>query len=229
MEGFSKLPTGKDDFVCSETFEAGVSSCTLQTLHASKYASRICNFLYLPAGFLVDDALVLTVDIIVQYEARFALDSALTLGGAFTLLPVAHKYGFTKLVTRLVDYVKDQPLLCDPQHPSKYIMSWVMLAERLQLDDMLQQRVKELGEMPSDKLSRALLVGANSGQLPATLRNAMEDLRSDTRGHLLAIATSRMCIAETAGEKVKVNLMKIRDILKSNGWVHHIPSYYFDV
>jgi hypothetical protein len=34
---------------------------------------------------------------------------ALTLGGAYALLPVAHKYGFTKLVSRLLDFIKGQP------------------------------------------------------------------------------------------------------------------------
>jgi hypothetical protein len=58
-----------------------------------------------------------------QQQAQQA--PALTLGGAYTLLPVAHKYSFPKLITKLVDFVKGQALLSDPQHPSKYITSWL--------------------------------------------------------------------------------------------------------
>jgi hypothetical protein len=117
---------------------------------------------------------------------------ALTLGGVFSLLPVAHKYGFTQLITRLVDYIKGQTLLPDPQHPIKYIISWIALAERVQLDDLLEQRVAELEKMSGDELAQALLLGSNSGTLPAVLREQMEELRPDTRDRLLAMSTSRL-------------------------------------
>jgi hypothetical protein len=75
-----------------------------------------------------------------------------------------------------------------------------VLAERLQLDDLLEQRERplslSLGEMTIDGLARALLSGDNSGQL----REQMEELCSDTRGRLLAMTTSRLRAMQAAAE-----------------------------
>ncbi|KAG1674393.1 hypothetical protein FOA52_012919 [Chlamydomonas sp. UWO 241] len=270
LEGFSKLPTGKDDFVCSETFEAGVSSWRLLafpggTTGVGTHLSvdlQVVDDMWMPtasaalmlvnqtaggrshpkavpaANFLLDDTLELTVDITVQREARFALDSggmpsdlvlrllsgaelpthwyplhmaskvlhgspestslsvdgslgtwtyiladlyplhdapALTLGGAYTVLPVAHKYGFTKLVSRLVDFIKGQSLESHPKHLSKYIISWVVLAGRLQLEELLVKHVKDLSQLPGDALAQALI--KPDEKLPAALREQLQEQR----------------------------------------------------
>ncbi|KAG1673774.1 hypothetical protein FOA52_002343 [Chlamydomonas sp. UWO 241] len=60
----------------------------------------------------------------------------LTLGSVYNLLPVAHKYNFTKLLTRLMDFVKEGTLSPDPAFPASYIIRWLALAERLQLDEL---------------------------------------------------------------------------------------------
>jgi hypothetical protein len=167
---------------------------------------------------------------------------ALTLGGAYTVLPVAHKYGFSKIVTTLVDFVKGQPLLTDPQHPSTYIMRWVVLAEQLQLDDLLEQRMKELEVMPADGLAQALLLGASGGQPTAAMHEQMEELHPVTRNRLLAMTTSRLrdasrrelaaksaaaAAATAAEEKLKRKLNQIHDTVKYKGWEDHFPSDYF--
>jgi hypothetical protein len=128
---------------------------------------------------------------------------ALTLGGAYTLLPVAHKYGFTKLVTKLVDYVKGQALLCDPQHPSKYITSWLIMAERVQLDDLLQHLVKELCQMSGEGLAQALIKPDDTS---ATLREQADELCSDTRNRLLALITSRLRVEERDHKRLRTSV-----------------------
>ncbi|KAG1653706.1 hypothetical protein FOA52_007934 [Chlamydomonas sp. UWO 241] len=170
--------------------------------HPLRMTSNVLCSLPESASLSVDGSLSAWTYIVV-YHLHDA--PALTLGGAYTLLPVAHKYGFTKLVTSLADYVKGQPLECDPQHPSKYIMSWVLLAERLQLDSLLEQCVKELGETPADGLARALLAGAGNGQVPAVLREQVKKLRDDAN-NLLAMTTSRLCAVERELAAAKAQL-----------------------
>ncbi|KAG1680334.1 hypothetical protein FOA52_015424 [Chlamydomonas sp. UWO 241] len=252
LQGFSNLLKGPLDHVCSETIE--VSSW----YGTSRNALQVHTFFELAAlnatpGFLVHDTLVLTVDIEVQREARFALDPgcvpsdlmlklpsgaevsthwhtlrtgsdvlcgslesaslsvdgslsawlrivmsplhdapALTLGGAYTLLPVAHQYGFTKLVTKLCDFVKGQTLLSNPQHPSNFFASWLVLAERLQLDDLLEQLLKKLCQKPDDELADALFKPIVNLKV-TVMRGEVEELCSDTRNRMLALLMSHLC------------------------------------
>ncbi|KAG1659500.1 hypothetical protein FOA52_015342 [Chlamydomonas sp. UWO 241] len=63
---------------------------------------------------------------------------ALTLGSDYALLPVVHKYDFTKLLKKLVAFVweKSEALSHNPVCCHTYIMRWLALAERLQLDEV---------------------------------------------------------------------------------------------
>ncbi|KAG1664744.1 hypothetical protein FOA52_004752 [Chlamydomonas sp. UWO 241] len=61
----------------------------------------------------------------------------LTFESVYTLLPVVHKYNLFKLLTRLIAFIKTNGafLSPDPAYPSKYVVRWLALAERLQLVD----------------------------------------------------------------------------------------------
>jgi hypothetical protein len=69
---------------------------------------------------------------------------ALDLSSVYTLLPTVHKYDFSKAITRrLMNFVKDQVLELgfNPNVPKTYVVRWLALSERLQLDEL---RVCEL-------------------------------------------------------------------------------------
>jgi hypothetical protein len=55
------------------------------------------------------------------------------------MLPVVHKYDFTKLLPRVVAFVKEQgdALSSDPSVPSTFTIRWLALAEHLYLDDLI--------------------------------------------------------------------------------------------
>ncbi|KAG1655834.1 hypothetical protein FOA52_013290 [Chlamydomonas sp. UWO 241] len=63
---------------------------------------------------------------------------ALSLSGVYELLPVVHKYDFSRLLARLVAFIRLQRgrLLADPDHFETYVVRWLALAERLQLDEL---------------------------------------------------------------------------------------------
>ncbi|KAG1674726.1 hypothetical protein FOA52_013561 [Chlamydomonas sp. UWO 241] len=135
------------------------------------------------SGWLVSDTLVIKVDVTMERESRFQLDTgdmpydvvlklpcedvlggapipvdgsfgtwiyilsdlyplhdppALTLGSVLTMLPVVHKYNFTKLLTRLVVFVKENlgRLGHEPHKSTTYAIRWLALAELLQLDEL---------------------------------------------------------------------------------------------
>jgi hypothetical protein len=92
---------------------------------------------------------------------------ALTMDSVYTLLPVVHKYDFTKLLARLVAFVKDksEDLDSDPEFFT-YIVRWLALAERLQLDDLQEVCLDRLRGMTKEQLKTALTVEVEVGRDP---------------------------------------------------------------
>jgi hypothetical protein len=90
---------------------------------------------------------------------------ALTLSSVFTLLPVVHKYDFTKLLGRLMTFIKDksEALSFLPQNPVTYIIAWLALAERLQLDELRELCLGKLGSMSRAQLLIAITVEVEVG------------------------------------------------------------------
>ncbi|KAG1670267.1 hypothetical protein FOA52_003617 [Chlamydomonas sp. UWO 241] len=90
-----------------------------------------------------------------QYESP-----ALTLSSAYTLLPVVHKYNFPKLLTRLIDFVKgnNKALSRDPSDSVNYIVRWLALAERLQLDELQELCLHRMQGMTREQLQSAITV-----------------------------------------------------------------------
>ncbi|KAG1667959.1 hypothetical protein FOA52_008331 [Chlamydomonas sp. UWO 241] len=84
----------------------------------------------------------------------------LTLGGVYVLLPVVHKYDFTRLVTRLVAFVKanSDKLYSDPRFPSNFILRWLTLAEQLQLDALREVCLGRLRNMLREDIEQAMLL-----------------------------------------------------------------------
>ncbi|KAG1680344.1 hypothetical protein FOA52_015434 [Chlamydomonas sp. UWO 241] len=186
-------------------------------------------------GFLVDDTLVLTVDIEVQREARFALDPGCVPSDLMLKLPsgpevsthwhtlrmgsdvlcgspesASLSYGFTKLLTKLGDFVKGQTLLSNPQHPSNSFTSWLMLAERLQLDDLSEQLVNKLCKMPDDELANAL-VKPNDNPAVTVLRGEVQELSSDTRNCMLTLILSRLLVVTSRTRVAERGNKRLRD------------------
>ncbi|KAG1656642.1 hypothetical protein FOA52_008866 [Chlamydomonas sp. UWO 241] len=89
----------------------------------------------------------------------------LTLLSVYTLLPVVHKYDFPRLLTRLVAFIKGKStaLSHDPASSAAYIVRWLALAERLQLDELRELCLGKLRGMTREQLQSAITVQAGSG------------------------------------------------------------------
>ncbi|KAG1661259.1 hypothetical protein FOA52_003716 [Chlamydomonas sp. UWO 241] len=84
---------------------------------------------------------------------------ALDWGSAYTLLPTLHKYDFSKAITRLlIAFVKDQELDINPLLPKTYIITWLALAERLQLDELRELCLGKLRGATKDDLQSAIMM-----------------------------------------------------------------------
>ncbi|KAG1669257.1 hypothetical protein FOA52_003294 [Chlamydomonas sp. UWO 241] len=103
------------------------------------------------------------------YQMRGRLE--LTLGGVYNLLPVVHKYDFPRPIAQLVDFVKDSigelDHCWDPSdhraYPSTYVVHWLALAERLQLDELREMCLDRLRGMSRRKRKVALTVYVEVG------------------------------------------------------------------
>ncbi|KAG1670268.1 hypothetical protein FOA52_003618 [Chlamydomonas sp. UWO 241] len=155
------------------------------------------------AGWLVNDALVLTVNVSTKREDRFQLDTgdvpcdvtlkltapipvdgslgswtyvlgylypehdppALTLSSVYTLLPVVQKCDFPKLFTRLMSFVKGKCAVLShiSEVPSTYIVRWLALSERLQLDELRELCLDRMQGMTHEQLQSAITVDSGSG------------------------------------------------------------------
>ncbi|KAG1670275.1 hypothetical protein FOA52_003625 [Chlamydomonas sp. UWO 241] len=97
---------------------------------------------------------------------------ALTLSSVYKLLPVVHKYDFTKLLERMVAFVKGMSgaLSHDPAHPTIYIIRWLALAEVLQLDALRELCLGKLRGMTREQRKAALVVEVKAGTAPVELK-----------------------------------------------------------
>ncbi|KAG1674731.1 hypothetical protein FOA52_013566 [Chlamydomonas sp. UWO 241] len=104
---------------------------------------------------------------------------ALTLGSVYTLLPVVHN--FTKLLTRLVAFVKDniEDLPQSSCISAKYIIYWLSLAERLQLDELHELVLDRLRGLTREQLRKATTaeVEVESGAGAQTRRVVREEVK----------------------------------------------------
>ncbi|KAG1674605.1 hypothetical protein FOA52_001854 [Chlamydomonas sp. UWO 241] len=103
---------------------------------------------------------------------------ALTLGSVLTLLPLAHKYDFDKLLKQLLTFMwKWSGALShipEVNQRTKFadIIPWLALAERLQLDELAELCLSRLRTM-------------NRGQLQMAITKAAVQVGSDTSEKLL--------------------------------------------
>jgi hypothetical protein len=90
---------------------------------------------------------------------------ALTLDSVLILLPVVHKYDFTKLLARLVAFVKEESEALDhqPEWYDTYVITWLALSERLQLDELRELCLGVLRGMSREELQTATTVEVESG------------------------------------------------------------------
>ncbi|KAG1680629.1 hypothetical protein FOA52_015078 [Chlamydomonas sp. UWO 241] len=89
----------------------------------------------------------------------------LTLPSVYALLPVVHKYDFTKLLGRLVAFVKGkrEELSADPGSFRGYVIKWLALAERLQLDELRDLCLDKLRSMTGEGRQDAITVEVEVG------------------------------------------------------------------
>ncbi|KAG1667000.1 hypothetical protein FOA52_014312 [Chlamydomonas sp. UWO 241] len=116
---------------------------------------------------------------------------ALTWGSVYTLLPVAHKYNFTKLLARLMAFVKDnsKALTHNLMFNRRYVIRWLALAERLQMDELRKQVLGKVRSMTKEELQKAFFVQVSSGAKKRNaIRKAMEELSQELRDELLTTA-----------------------------------------
>jgi hypothetical protein len=119
---------------------------------------------------------------------------ALTWGSVFTLLPVAHKYDFPRLLKRLVAFVMDncEALTHDPKNLKQFVIRWLALAERLQLDELRELCLGKVRGMTREQLQSAFFVEVEIGsgadkQTQRTIRKEVEELSPALLSELLII------------------------------------------
>jgi hypothetical protein len=113
------------------------------------------------------------------------------MSGVYTLLPVVHKYDFPKLLSRLMAFVErnSESLSHYPAEPS-YIVRWLALAERLQLDELLEVCLGRLWAMTRQQLQIAITVESGEStdkRKKYALRNEVKQLGQAVRDELLTI------------------------------------------
>ncbi|KAG1663813.1 hypothetical protein FOA52_013378 [Chlamydomonas sp. UWO 241] len=114
----------------------------------------------------------------------------LTMGGVFVLLPVVHKYDFTRLVKRLVAFVKEnsETLYPDPVFPSNYVIRWLALAEQLQLDTLRDVCLNRLRVLHREDIEQAILVPGGG------VNDEVKHLGHDMLVELLAISARKIAL-----------------------------------
>ncbi|KAG1673772.1 hypothetical protein FOA52_002341 [Chlamydomonas sp. UWO 241] len=119
---------------------------------------------------------------------------ALSLDSVYRLLPVVHKYAFTKLLSRLVAFVKEKGSELDhyPEYPTTYVIRWLALAEHLQLDELIQLGIGRLRGMTRKQLQMAItsVVVGEAGRTQRIVRDRVKQLGQELRDTILAIAAS---------------------------------------
>ncbi|KAG1654975.1 hypothetical protein FOA52_004562 [Chlamydomonas sp. UWO 241] len=125
------------------------------------------------------------------YQRRDPPD--LTLRSVYVLLPVVHKYDFTMLLTRLKAFIKKkiEALSYVPSH-SHYVIRWLALAERLQLDDLRELCLGRLRSMTRKEIEEAITVEVEvqvgaATQKKRTIREEVRQLGQELCFEVLAI------------------------------------------
>ncbi|KAG1659958.1 hypothetical protein FOA52_010591 [Chlamydomonas sp. UWO 241] len=113
-------------------------------------------------------------DLFPQYDAP-----TLTLGSVYVLLPVVHKYDFTKLLARLVTFVKEKVEVLSPDlsFPKLNIICWLQLTERLQLDQLRDLCLGRLRSMTRKQVEQAILLPAAPSHAAGMERGVREEVK----------------------------------------------------
>ncbi|KAG1670276.1 hypothetical protein FOA52_003626 [Chlamydomonas sp. UWO 241] len=100
---------------------------------------------------------------------------ALTLSSVYTLLPVMHKYDFPKLLARLVGFIKGKikALSHNAWGPANYIVLWLALSERLQLDELRELCLNKLRSMTRQQLQIAITMDVEADSVTGNKRRAV--------------------------------------------------------
>ncbi|KAG1673776.1 hypothetical protein FOA52_002345 [Chlamydomonas sp. UWO 241] len=121
----------------------------------------------------------------------------LKLGSVLIVLPVVHKYDFRWLLTRLVAFVKENSELLshDQNCPDSYVLVWLALAERLQLDELRELCLDRLHGMTKEELQTAITVEVEVGsgdakQMRRAVRQEVQGLGQAMCCEVLAIAAT---------------------------------------
>jgi hypothetical protein len=123
---------------------------------------------------------------------------SLTLSSVYTLLPVVHKYDFPKLLARLVGFVTGNiaVLSHNAWDPASYVVLWLALAERLQLDELRELCFGRLRSMTREQLQSAITMeveaASGTGKKRRVVRNEVKRLGEELRDQVMltALATS---------------------------------------
>mmetsp|Transcript_32581 Transcript_32581/g.97223 ORF Transcript_32581/g.97223 Transcript_32581/m.97223 type:complete len:226 (-) Transcript_32581:51-728(-) len=99
----------------------------------------------------------------------------LTLGGAYVLLPVAHKYGFSKLVDRVVGFVRSHALIDVHSVYINYAIYWLALSEDLQLDELRDFCWSVKGGWSCEKVAACLRGGGCKDSMPHEVRQLSKE------------------------------------------------------
>jgi hypothetical protein len=122
---------------------------------------------------------------------------ALTLGSVLTLLPVVHKYNFTKLLARLVAFVREKSGRLDHDYGDRFtfVIVWLALSERLQLDELRELCLGRLRGMTKGELQTAITVEVEVGsgadkQKRRAVREEVKGLGQELCFEVFAIAAT---------------------------------------
>jgi hypothetical protein len=106
---------------------------------------------------------------------------ALTLASVLILLPVVHKYNFTKLLARLVAFVREKSGQLDHDYgdPFTFVITWLALSERLQVDELREVCLGVLRGMSREQLQTATTVEVEvgTGADKQTRRSVREEVK----------------------------------------------------
>ncbi|KAG1670274.1 hypothetical protein FOA52_003624 [Chlamydomonas sp. UWO 241] len=110
----------------------------------------------------------------------------------YTLLLFVHKYDFTKLLARLMSFIKgkSEALSHNSELPSIFIVRWLALGERLQLEELCELCLGKLRDMHSWQRKAALIVevGSEAGtQKKHAVRKEVAQLGQALRGELIVL------------------------------------------
>ncbi|KAG1658505.1 hypothetical protein FOA52_011972 [Chlamydomonas sp. UWO 241] len=124
------------------------------------------------------------------------------------LLPVVHKYNFTKLLKCMVTAIKEKSDVWLSANPSSrgphgpqvcYVITWLVVAERLQLDELHDICVATLRCMPKQQLDIALTevvaVVGGGGRMQRALRKEVVALGNETLSLLAGLLMARITAA----------------------------------